>query len=167
MAITFEESPELKDLAQRLKDRYYMHIGHSDLDAIYFTEKDGEPPQKHNTAEIQGITSPPIRKMLEMLGGTYFYCIHIWKNDWENIHPNTREWLMFEMLYSVDPNNNGKVRQKDIVEFGPIAEFFANDEIGLRWRNKDGELPELLGRQVLPIPLPPNEEEDESAGSTL
>jgi hypothetical protein len=73
---------------------------------------------------------------------------------------------LFECLYSIEPGCEGKIRKADISEHAPIIEFFASSSTGIHWRKCDGELPNLLGTVPLPIPLPPDNEE-ESTGSTL
>ena len=52
-----------------------------------------------------------------------------------------------------------------IVEYGPIIEYFASSNIGIHWRENQEDLPDMLAQISLPIPLPPDEDE-ESAGST-
>jgi hypothetical protein len=163
MEIIFVESIELKILATKLKDFYYLHLGHVDLDCIYFAEKVGDLPKKINTIELLGVNNPSVRQLLK---DDKNYALTVWKDKWDELHLNTQLWLLFECLYSIEAGNKGKIRKPDIVEHAPIIDFFANSEIGIYWRKNDGLLPNLLDTHPLPIPLPPDEEE-ESAGSTL
>ena len=43
--ITYVQSLELYEIALKLKERYYLHLGHVDLDIIYFAEKLGDKPK--------------------------------------------------------------------------------------------------------------------------
>lgn len=163
--IIYVESDDLKKLASDLRQAYYIHLGYIDLDAIYFVEKHGEVPKKFKTIEIAGVTHGGIRQMLQKIGGNQNYCLSVWKDPWDDLHEYAKQWLMFEILYSIKHGSTGHLKKPDIQEFGPIIEFFANSDIGIHWR-KAPELPNLLDKISLPIPLPPDEEE-ESAGSTF
>lgn len=163
MEILFVESEELKMYAEKLKDFYYLHLGHVDLNTIYFGEKHGDSPKKGNTIELFGVNNPSVRQLLR---GDKNYALTIWKERWDELHPHTQLWLLFECLYSIEPGCEGKIKRPDITEHAPIIEYFALSNIGIHWRKCDGELPNLLGTIPLPIPLPPDDEED-STGSTL
>lgn len=166
MDILFVESEELKNHAIKLKDQYYLHLGHVDIDAIYFAEKVGELPKKASTLEILGVTNAAVRQLLAKTGGQQNYCITVWKDKWDEITDNTKLWLLFDALYSIEPGCTGKLKRPDIVEHAPIIEFFAMSNVGVHWRKCDGQLPNLLGDTPLAIPLPPDPDE-ESSGSTL
>jgi len=163
MEIIFNESEELKLLAEKLKDFYFLHLGHVDLETIYFGEKIGEAPKKSNTIELFGVNNPSVRQLLR---GDKNYALTVWKDKWDELHPHTKLWLLFESLYSIEPGCAGKIKRPDIIEHAPIIEFFSMSDLGIHWRKCDGELPNLLGSAPLPIPLPPDPDED-SAGSTL
>ena len=163
MAITYTESLELKEMAQKLKERYYLHLEHVDIESVYFAIKEGELPIKRKPVEITGITHGGIKQIISLHGGNEQYCIQVWKDDWDNYTPAKQEWLMFEMLYSIDEKNNGKIKNKDIMEYDIIAEYFINNEnIGIKWRNKDYELPSLLDGNPLSIPLHYEDEDEEN-----
>lgn len=167
MDTNFIESEELKDLSTQLKEFYYLHLGHVDLEKIYFAEKVAEEmPRKANALEILGITHSAVRQLLAKSGGNQNYCITVWRERWNELHPNTRLWLLFDALYSIEPGCEGRLKRPDVVEHAPIIEYFAMSDIGVHWRKSDGELPCLLGTVPLPIPLPPDPD-DETAGSTL
>ena len=163
MEIIYIESEDLKDLSSKLKDYYYLHLGHVDLETIYFAEKSGDMPKKINTIELLGVNNPSVRQILK---NDKNYVLSVWKDKWDELHPNTRLWLLFECLYSVEPGSKGKIKKPDIVEHAPIIEFFSSSSIGVHWRKCDGELPCLLADPPLPLPLPPDPDE-ESSGSTL
>jgi hypothetical protein len=44
--VVFLECSPLKELAEKLKERYYMYIGYVDLEAIYFVEMVGKKDRK-------------------------------------------------------------------------------------------------------------------------
>ena len=163
MEIQFVESEDLKLYATKLKETYYLHLGHVDLDTIYFAEKHGDSPKKTNTIELFGVNNPSVRQLLR---GDKNYALTVWKDRWDELHPHTQLWLLFEMLYSIEPGSEGRIKKPDIVEHAPIIEFFALSNVGIHWKRCDGELPNLLGSSPLAIPLPPDPDE-ETAGSTL
>jgi hypothetical protein len=67
---------------------------------------------------------------------------------------------MFDTLYSIGVENDGKIRGKDVFEHGVIAEY-----LGVYWR-KNPDLPSLLNSpEPLPLPPPPSLHDDE--GSTI
>lgn len=163
--IDYLESTDLKILANQIKEAYYVHLGHASLDSIYFVEKYGDVPKKFKVLEIHGITSGGVKKMLEQMGRSQTYCLEVWKSDWDELHPYAQQWLMFEALYSIKEGSEGFFRKADVVEFGPIIEYFASTNIGVHWKKAPNELPNLLDKIPLAIPLPPDNEE-ETAGST-
>jgi len=160
------DSEELKNLSIKLIDFYYLHLGHVDIERIYFAEKIGELPKKVNTLELYGVTNAAVRQLLSKMGGQQNYCLTVWKDAWDALHPNTQLWLLFDALYSIEPGCNGKIKRPDIIEHAPIIEFFSISNIGVHWRKCDGELPCLLGESPLAIPLPPDPDED-NMGSTI
>ena len=162
-ATIYTESVDLLNLASRLKESYYLHLGHVDIESIYFAEKVGESSKSGKALEILGVTHGGVRQMLQMMGRQQTYCLSVNKDVWDEIHPHTQEWLMFEALYSIEPYNTGKLKKPDIVEHSPIIEFFANTSVGIRWKKCDGELPSLLGSETLAIPLPPDEDDEGSS----
>ncbi len=145
--IVYSDSPELKQLAEEMKERYYEYLGQVDIDVIDFTEKTGTMPKKAKT------------------GNDKLYNLAVWGEAWDDLAPSTREWLVFKMLYSLDPESAGKVRKPDVNEFGIMIEYFCSIGIGPHWEKADGQLPSLMdGASPLPIPLPPLEQDD---GSTV
>ena len=61
--------------------------------------------------------------------------------------------------------SEGFFKKPDVVEFGPIIEYFASTNLGVYWKKNPNELPNLLDKIPVAIPLPPDNEE-ETAGST-
>jgi hypothetical protein len=103
--------------------------------------------------------------MLEQMGRSQTYCLEVWKSDWDDLHPYAQQWLMFEALYSIKDGSEGFFKKPDVVEYGPIIEYFSGTNIGVHWKKNSNELPNLLDKIPLAIPLPPDNEE-ETAGST-
>lgn len=163
--IVYIESEDLKILADQLREKYFLHLGHVDLDAIYFVEKVGDEPKKIKVIEILGVTNGGIRQMLQQVGRNQSYCMQVWQDAWNALHPYAQQWLMFEVLYSIKRGNEGYLKKPDVVEYGPIIEYFASSNIGIHWRENQEDLPDMLAQISLPMPLPPDEDE-ESAGST-
>jgi hypothetical protein len=162
--IEFIESYELLELAQKLKERYYLFIGHVDLEIIFFAEKIGEKPKKAKVAELSGVSNPWVKSLMAKNGkNNKLYCMSVHSAEWAEFSPAKREWAVFKLLCSVNPNNDGKIRKPDIGDFGFILEFFMNLGIGPYWEKQD-TLPSLLGDDPLPIPPPPD---DTDEGSTL
>jgi hypothetical protein len=160
---TFIESYELADIASQLQKRYMYELGHVDLDCIYFAEKIGEKGKKAQVVSISGINSPWLKQLLSKADKhNKLYCLSAWSQEWGQLSPAQKQWGVFDMLYSVALENNGKLRKCDVVGHGPIIEF-----LGPYWRFRK-DLPDMLNDDPLGIPPPPEPIEDiESQGSTL
>lgn len=157
---TYSKSPELKQMAEKLKDRYYLHLGYIDLDNIYFGEIDGAKPKKAGLIEISGVSSPWVRQLMIEKNNT-LYCIACWGIEWEELSPARREWWLFNALHYISPENDGKLRKPDVQEWGIICEC---KEAGPYWKTKEF-LPSLLdGNEPVPFPLPRDTTDE---GSTL
>jgi hypothetical protein len=162
--ITYVQSLELYEIALKLKERYYLHLGHVDLDIIYFAEKLGDKPKKGKIAELSGISNPWVKALLaKNQNDNKLYCMSVWSAEWLEVTPAKKEWMVFKMLCSVHPQNDGKLNKPDISDFGYIQEFFMNAGVGPYWESQD-DLPSLLGADPLAIPPPPD---DTDEGSTL
>lgn len=163
---TYSESPEIRMLAEAIKDRYYLYVGHVDLDTVHFAEITGAAkPKKAKVGEISGISSPWVRQLIISLGNSRLYCMAVWSEEYEELSPASREWLVFEALYSIHPECDGKLRKPDVVEHGPIVEYFASTNVGLYWRKAE-ILPSLLSGDA-PLPIPPPAFEDAEGDSTF
>ena len=161
----YSESPEIRAVASDLVKLYYLHLGHVDLETVYFAEIEGEKPERSPVSEISGVSSPWVRQMMAQLGNYRLYCMGVWVTEWEELSPAQREWLVFDALYSVAPSCDGKLRRKDVQEHGIIVEL-----LGGYWRKgiiiNDKDLPILRDKEnPVPIPVPPDPNPDE--GSTL
>jgi hypothetical protein len=162
--INYTEAPELRTLAEKLKDRYPLYIGHADLDMIYFaemTEDTDKPKPKKSVMTLQGLSAAWVKQLLQKdIKIDKRYCLAVWAEEWLEFEPAMQEWLMFDALYAVSPECDGKVRKRDVQEFGFICEF-----LGPYWRGGETDLESLLmSTDPLPIPVPPCEDEE---GSTL
>jgi hypothetical protein len=157
--VTYRESVNLRTMARELQERYFLHLGYVDLDAVFFAEKIGEKPPKAQVVELSGVRAPWVRQILSEHSSNIRYCLSAWLTEWAETPYPRQEWLVFDALYSIDPKNDGKMRGKDIHEHGIIADF-----LGVYWR-EDDEVPSLLqSPEPLPIPPPPIEHDE---GSTL
>ncbi len=161
----YTEALDLKLTCEKIKDRYYLYLGHVDLDAIFFAEVSGAVrPKKGAVAEISGVSAQWLKQRLQEQADYTLYCLSVWGDDWTELSPNTQEWVLFDLLYSIDPANEGKLRKRDVQEHGIICEY-----LGPYWRGKHAkgeDLPGLLSsKDPLPIPLPPEGDVDE--GSTI
>ena len=158
--VSYRESINLYALARQLQERYYLHLGHVDLDVIYFADKTGDKPPKASVIEASGVRSGWVQQILNQNASHKRYCIAAWFVEWSELSFNKQEWLMFDALYSIGIENDGKLRVRDVVEHGVIADF-----LGVYWRSDD-EIPSLLqSKDPLPIPPPAAIHADE--GSTL
>jgi len=157
---TYRESVNLYTLARELQEKYYLHLGYIDMDAIYFADKIGDKPVKASVIDISGIRSQWVREVLSHTSSNKLYCIGTWFTEWSELPYNQQEWLMFDTLYSIGVENDGKLRARDVFEHGVIADF-----LGVYWRDNK-EVPSLLSAsEPLPIPPPPSLYADE--GSTI
>lgn len=150
----YNDSPELKDLAQHLISRYSLHLGHVDVENIFFAEINGEKPKKGKVARLAGASSKWVRQILAK-NNEAMYCLAVYGDTWTKLTPSQQQWIMFDLLLSIAPENDGKVNKPDCVEWGILVEYQ-----GAWWRKKDS-LPDMLnGLDPLPIPLPPMEEDE-------
>jgi hypothetical protein len=151
----YYESPALRNLAEKLKERYYPYLGHADLDNIYFCELDGVKPKAAPICSLDGLSKGWVRDLLVLSkGDPKHYCISVWSAEWENLSQSHIEWYMFKALFMVGDNNDGKIRKPDILDFGFILEYFVANGYSAKWETEK-ELPSLLNSKLpLPIPLP-------------
>lgn len=157
---TYRESVNLFALARQLQERYYLHLGYIDMDVIYFADKIGDKPVKAPVIEVSGVRSSWVRQILSNTANNKLYCIAVWFSEWSELPYNQQEWLMFDTLYSIGVENDGKIKSKDVCEHGVIADY-----LGVYWR-QNNDLPSLLNSpEPLPIPPPPSLHDDE--GSTV
>jgi hypothetical protein len=160
---TFNESLDLYELAFKLQDRYRYELGHVDLELIYFAEKIGEKGKKAKIAEVSGITSAWLKQLLSKAGkNNKLYCLAVWSQEWGQLSPAQQQWAIFNSLYSISLENDGKLRKPDVQGHGPIIEF-----LGPYWQARK-DLPDMMSGDPLGIPPPPEPEEDiEELGATL
>lgn len=160
---TFIESYELAKLASDLQDRYRYELGHVDLDMIYFAEKIGEKSKSAKIVDVSGITSAWLKQLLSTAGkNNKLYCLAAWSQEWGQLSPANKQWFVFNCLYSISLENDGKLRKPDVQGYGPIVEF-----LGPYWASRK-DLPDMLNGDPLGIPPPPEpEEEIEALGSTI
>ena len=150
------ESYQLRVLAETLKARYHAHIGYVDLDRIVFyedadpeaDEPDIEDLESTPAIELSGLARTEWRRRQYDKGDNTRYIITAQKAIWDALSEQQRQWLMFEMLFSVDADQEGKVRKHDVKEHSCIVEH-----LGVHWR-ESAELPDLLGGEY-PLSLPP------------
>lgn len=155
--VIYSEASEMKDLATKIKERYFLYVGHVDLDTIHFTFKNAETiPKSAKIAELSSIKSAWVRQILAMLHDNRLYCISSWEEMWNDLEPEQKEWLIFDLMYSVHPSCDSRLRKPDVSEHGIICEF-----LGPYWRRGETPLPSLLGSiDPLPIPPPPMDGDD-------
>lgn len=159
----YNKSNEVMELANKIKQRYYLYVGQVDLENVFFAEIDGEKPKRAGIMEVSGVSSSWVRYILDQ-NHNALYCMAVWGQEWLDLAPNVKEWLVFDALLRIDPENTGKIRKPDINEFGMILDYFGNIGIGAYWRNKSDKLPSLLGGiDPLPIPLPPDDTDEGSS----
>jgi hypothetical protein len=158
--VVYADSINLYVLARELQEAYYDHIGHVDLESIYFAEKhtENEKPKKAKVCEISSISSAWIRQLFQKHNLHKSYCLSVWAEDWGRLTSTEQQWFMFDLLYSVAPDGNGKLRKPDVQEHGPLCEF-----LGPYWRKNTITLPSMLGTDPLPIPPPPLNQDDGSS----
>jgi hypothetical protein len=62
--VVFLEAPEIKTLAEKLKERYYVYIGYVDLEQIFFAEMVGFTPRKAKPIALNGLAQKWVRDLL-------------------------------------------------------------------------------------------------------
>ena len=160
--ITFTAAPDLQLLASKLKDRYYLYLGHVDLEMVHFTFKSAEKiPKSAKIMELSSIKSAWVRQLLAMLHDNRLYCISVWEEMWLELSPAQQEWLLFDAMYTIHPACDSRLRKPEVVEHGIICEF-----LGPYWRKAEAPLPSLLGG-IDPLPIPPPPLSDDTDDSTI
>lgn len=155
---TFNESYELAELASKLQERYRYELGHVDLELIYFAEKIGEKSKKAKIVEVSGITSAWLKQLLSKAGkNNKLYCLSAWSQEWSELTPAQQQWGVFNSLYSISLENDGKLRKQDVQGHGPIIEF-----LGPYWESSN-DLPDMLSGDALGIPPPPDPENSDDS----
>lgn len=159
--VVFLESNELKNLAEKLKERYYVYIGYVDLEQIYFAEMVGEKPKKGPVIALNGLSQKWVRDLL--LGNVQdkkIYCLGVYDEAWAALTKAHREWAMFKALFSIAPSMDGTLRQIDVQDHSFILEYMIKHNYGANYMNQS-ILPSLLdSKDPIPIPLPKDEEDE-------
>lgn len=153
----YELDQEIAETAESLCARYGLHLGHVDLSGVVFTRKHGPRPKKSQIGEIS-VVKGYARQRLEEHGDAFGFEFCVWSDAWDEIDPSVRQLLLFHALYSISPGSL-RLRQPDVIEHGPICEYF-----GPYWRGQPVVECLLGGEDALPLPLPPDDESD--SGST-
>jgi hypothetical protein len=148
------ESHDLRKLAEALKARYHTHIGFVDLVRVAFYEDadpDVEPDLSNVSAAlaISGISRAEWRRLQYDKNDPRRYVITSTKAIWDVLTPQQQQWLMFDALFSIDADQEGRIRKHDVREHSCIAEH-----LGVHWRGSV-ELPDLLGPMPEVLPPPP------------
>lgn len=159
METTFTESQEVKELAEKLQEKYFPFLGYIDLELVCFAEMDGYKSKKAPVYSISGITQGWVRDIIfhKFNSKEKRYCLAVWTEEWSELQKSKKEWIVFKALYSISPNLDGKMRPVDVQDYGFIIDFFVRSGIGPYWEIKDN-LPSLLnGDDTLPLLLPLDE----------
>lgn len=153
----YDESPELKILADKIIERYHLYLGYIDTDNIFFAEITGNKPKKSPIIQVAGITSSWVRDIV-LKSNNALYCIAVWAEEWTEISPDMQQWLIFDALLHVSEHNDGGLQKPDVNEFGILVEY-----LGPYWRKRE-DLPSLLGSlDPLPIPVPQDNTDEGSS----
>lgn len=147
MSKSYEFSIELSNMAHALYHRYSMYFLGMNLHNIYFAFIDGKPPKRAPVVEINGINGAWAKQQLEIYEDTKLYCIAVWKESWDELFDNYKEWMLFEAMMYISDRNDGSLKKPDVVGFGPIIEY-----LGPYWKER-ADLPSLINSKK-PIQLP-------------
>ena len=162
-----EDAPDLKEIADKIVERYSIYLPKVETEVIYFAEKLGEKPKKAKVLEVSGINSAWVKKQLEDQQNDKRYCISIWGSEWMDLGPNTQQWALLNALLMLSPKMDGTLRKPDVLGFGFILEYMVQNGFGAYWEGKLGvqPLPELLAEDgsCVPIPLPPCDDDEGSS----
>lgn len=156
METTFTESPEIKELAEKLQEKYFPFLGYIDLDLVCFAEMDGYKSKKAPIYQMSGITQGWVRDIIfqKFNSKEKRYCLAVWTEEWSDTPRSKKEWIVFKCLYSISPSLDGKIRNYDVQDYGFIVEYFIRTGYGPYWEMKD-DLPSLLdSNNGLPLVIP-------------
>lgn len=145
--ITYSESKQLRELAEKLKTRYYSVIGYIDIDSIFFAFKGGDIPDEFQH-EVLGLKNEWVKHTQNSANDMKLYCIAMSFDFYQKAEGSLLEWTLFECLYSCSPGMNGKMRRKDVHEYSRILNTL--EELGQKkdWRGNT-HLPDLLGEETV------------------
>jgi hypothetical protein len=159
--VVYLESTELKNLAEKLKERYYVYIGYVDLEQIYFVEMVGEKPKKGPVIVLNGLSQKWVRDLL--LGEVQdkkIYCLGVYDEAWAELSKAHKEWTLFRGLFSLSPSMDGTLRQIDVQDHSFILEYMIKNNYGANYMSQS-ILPSLLdSKDPIPIPLPKDSEDE-------
>ena len=144
---TYSESKELRALAEKLRINYITVVGYIDLEKIFFAFKGGDINENF-THEVLGLKNEWVKHATANSDDTKLYCLAMSYDYYQKNAGNNIEWILMEMLYSIHPSMDGKLRRKDVHEFSRFLNTFADLEIGYNWK-KNGHLPALLGDETI------------------
>lgn len=154
MPKVYSDCPELRDTAERLKEMYYLYIGHIDIASIQFAEIEGKKPKTASPVELSGMSAEWLKQMHLSQKDGKMYCVAAWTEEYEALSPSMREWTLFEALLYIHPENNGKKRKADVVGFGPMIQY-----LGVYWKDRT-DMPSMLADGPVPMIPPPLDQDD-------
>ena len=145
------EAVELRDLTEKVIARYPSHIGYIKLDGIefYWDERTNQSA-KAPVISITGLGSSAFRKLLTERQEEVRYVVVASRVKWEDIDLVMQPWLMMDLLYCIDADQEGKLRKRDCIEHAWMVEKY-----GPYWRDSSAALIDDMFATPHPPALPP------------
>ena len=132
----YEEIEDFYDIADQLIDKYPEEFGHVDLSrlaAVMVTNKD----RKNNTLYRIKTYPPP----LSMYASKHYIAI-FYSSDWESWNDKSKAAMVSNILFSIDPEGNGKLVQMDYKDHGVMLRTLGVDYL------EDPSLPDILNQKI-------------------
>lgn len=153
----FVYSNVLKDMASKIIDMYDDIFENIDLDKIYFAFCTTQPSKRAKDLIMGNVSNELIQKVANEK-----YQIAFYEERWHEWEEAKQLLMLFNALYSISPEFDGKLRKTDINDFYVVLKTF-----GLEWDWTDGnELPNILDKKIKFIfpPVKCDDDEEESNG---
>jgi len=131
MAKFYKKSPEVRQIAIRLKDKFPDKFGHIELELVAFMEVSGN---SKFAAKVIRVKPPHSLLMAES------YIVYVLEKKWETLAAPQRHLVIYhELIHIPDPFGQGSLIDHDIKDFKEILQKY-----GVDWYHNK-ELPDILG----------------------
>lgn len=147
----YTEAQELKDIAQKLKARYFNVIGHVEIDKIFFAFKGGDNVSEYFKYELLG-SKNEWTKYVNEIREHKSYCLAMSYDFFQNSGPALLEWTILDLLYGCHEYMNGDIKKKEIHEYSRIISTLEDLGFSCDWRTLQN-LPPLLDHETISFQL--------------
>lgn len=147
-SVSYTESKELREMAEKIKARYIHIVGYVDLERVFFAFKSGDIPENF-TYEILGLKNDWVKHAnSDSLTDIKYYCVATTYDYYQTMSEQQLQWFILEAMYSFAPDMSGKLRRKDVHEYSRIIATLEDLDQSFRWR-ENPNLPDLLGDETV------------------